>query len=420
MRFLYSIAFYLSTPFILLHFAIRGLRDRRYFYRWSERFAVYANPGLKESVVIHAASVGELIAAEPLLKQLTLRPDTLPVTITTFTPTSSARAQTYSADTVDHFYAPLDLPGAVKRFFDAFQPRLLIIMETEIWPNLFAEAGRRGIPILMANARMSSKSFISYRRFATIAREALEQTGFVLAQSQTDLNRLVACGVSPDRITAPGNMKYDLTIPTGIEEASEKLRSRWGENRPVVIAASTHEEDDLAILEAFQTIQQAFPDTLLIVVPRHPERFIPAARHYERGGLKTELFSDSDVCSEQARCFVIDTMGKLMDYYACSDVAIVGGSFGETGGHNVLEASALGLPVIVGPNTQNFSEITNKLITSGAGYQVSDSVGLANRTIELLGSAEKRKAMGNAGKQIVAQGRGALLETLSVVERLLS
>ncbi|MFT5140742.1 MAG: 3-deoxy-D-manno-octulosonic-acid transferase [Lysobacterales bacterium] len=418
MRFLYSIAFYLSIPFILLHFALRGLKDKAYLGRWKERFAYYDQPSREGGIVIHAASVGELNAAESLIRSLaeSLQPSSL--TITTFTPTGSARAQSLLNADMVHFYAPLDLPGAIKRFFEYTKPRLLIIMETEIWPNLLHEANSRNIPVLMANARMSGKSFISYRRFSSLTEGALSKVNYVAAQSNKDLNRLVACGVNPDRIQVVGNMKFDLRIPPGLKEKAVTLRQHWNKERPVIIAGSTHAEDDIAVLTAFGSVLKAYPDTLLILVPRHPERFIEAADLSAQMGYKTELFSNGEACSPNAQCFVIDAMGVLQQYYACSDIAIIGGSFGPVGGHNPLEAAAVGVPIIVGPHTDNIAEVTDALVKAGAAIQVDDFETLASELCALIGQKDRRQSMGKAGKQMVLQGQGALQEVLKAVNNL--
>jgi 3-deoxy-D-manno-octulosonic-acid transferase len=418
MRALYSITFYLSIPFILLHFAIRGLQDRAYLSRWKERFAFYAQALPAGGIVLHAASVGELKAAEPLIRALAAKTSTTPLLITTFTPTSSAQASSLLGENMSHFYAPLDLPGAVKRFFEHVQPKLLIIMETEIWPNLLFEANRRNIPVLMANARMSSKSFISYRRFGALTESALSSVDFVAAQSQRDLNRLVACGVKEDRIASTGNMKYDLQLPPELQDRAKALQQLWGKDRPVLIAGSTHTEDDVAVLAAFEKVLVDFPTALLILVPRHPERFQSAAEMSVSMGFSTEFFSNGEACSQSAQCFVIDAMGELQQYYCCSDIAVIGGSFGQTGGHNPLEASAAGVPVIVGPNTDNFDEITSELIEAGAAIRVSGSEQLESEIKSLFEQPSKGEEMGTKGKQIVLQGQGALQAVLTAVEKL--
>ncbi len=418
MRFLYSIALYLSTPFILLHFALRGRKDRRYLQRWKERFAWFGNQSRGGGIVIHAASVGELNAALPLINSLVMNPEVLPLTITTFTPTGSARAQSLVNKNILHCYAPLDLPGAVHRFFEYTKPRLLIIMETEIWPNLFHQAKLRNIPILMANARLSGQSLNGYRRFRKLSGQALSLVDHVAAQSAVDAERLLACGADPARVRVTGNLKFDLSVPNSLELQAGNLRQQWGEERPVLIAGSTHEEDDICVLNAFDIILESLPETLLILVPRHPERFVSTTKLAREMGYRTELHSNGSACSPRAQCFVIDAMDELLRYYACSDVAFIGGSFGSVGGHNALEASALGRPVIVGPNTENFNDITNELIGGGAATRVADAQELGQQVIALLKDAPSRQAMGEAGRKMVAQGRGALRDILDVIERL--
>jgi 3-deoxy-D-manno-octulosonic-acid transferase len=419
MRFLYSIIFYLATPFILLHFLLRGIKDRGYLGRWRERFAWYPSGSQQAGIVIHAASVGELNAALPLIRSLLEKTGAAPLTVTSFTPTGSARVQVLFGERVSHVYIPLDLPGAVKRFYEFSNPKLLIIMETEIWPNLFHQAKRRNIPILMANARLSPASLGGYRRFASLVRGTLSSVDHVAAQSRADADRLIDCGALEHRVFEAGNLKYDIAIPDGLAEKAVALRKHWGEDRPVLIAASTHPEDDEVILGSLGRIREQVPGLLLILVPRHPERFTPTARMATDLGFRTDLFSDGPACSPQTECFVIDAMGELLNYYACSDLAVLGGSFGPVGGHNALEASALSVPVIVGPNTWNFTEITDDLIHAGAALRANNADELAGIAANLLLDREKRSEMGRCGLQLVRQGRGALQHTLSVIDDLL-
>ena len=419
MRALYSLSLYLAVPLILLHMAVRGLKDRAYLRRWNERFALFEPPAATGGIVIQAASVGELNAAIPLINALSKRSDALALTVTTFTPTGSARVQAIFGDRVFHSYAPLDLPGAVRRFLEHTRPRLLIIMETEIWPNLYHQASRRNIPILLANARISNQSMKAYQRFKSLARPALEKVSHASAQSATDAERLIACGADPGRVLAAGNLKFDISIPAGLTDQARALRNQWGAERPVLIAGSTHKDDDEAVLTAFGGLLEQLPDALLILVPRHPERFGTTATLARDTGLRTELRSEGSACSRQAQCFVIDAMGELLRYYACSDVAIIGGSFGPVGGHNALEASALEKAVIVGPNTVNFTDITERLIRAGAVIRVRNAAELERQATALLFDPERRQAMGRAGLALVNDGKGALQHTLAVVDRLL-
>jgi len=418
MRLIYSTVLYICTPFILLYFVFRGLKDREYLRRWKERFGLPGTSIPHGGIVIHAASVGEFNAAVPLIRALLNKYPALPLTITTFTPTGSARAQAWVDNNLRHTYVPLDLPGAVRRFFERTQPRLLIIMETELWPNLYFEAHKRNIPILMANARISARSLKTYRRFRSLTGKTLAKVAHAAAQSALDAERLIACGLAPERVYAAGNLKFDISIPDGLSDQARALREQWGPARPVLIAASTHKDDDIAVLDAFGAVLEKSANALLILVPRHPERFSAAAKLAAEKGFRVEMYSQGRACSPRAQCFVIDAMGQLLTYYACSDVAFIGGSFGSIGGHNALEASALGKAVIVGPNTENFLDVTRRLIEAGAAVRVQDAQTLGEQAARLLLDPGGTEVMGRAGKQLVEQGKGALQHTLEVINRL--
>lgn len=419
MRVLYSLLFYLAMPAVLLYLAWRSRKDVRWRQRWSERLGA-GGPGPKAGgIVVHAASVGEVNAAAPLVRALLARPGLGPITVSTFTPTGAARAATLFGDDVGHTLIPLDLPGATRRFMRRLRPRLVVVMETEIWPNLYHAAARAKVPIMLANARLTERSLRGYRRFAPLVRGALARVRIALAQSETDAARLAEAGLPAERVHLVGNLKFDLDLPPGLADRATSLRAQWGGERPVLIAASTHAEDDPVVLAAFETLRANHPDALLILVPRHPERFEAAAAAAQERGLRTRRYSQGPACLPDTDCFVIDTMGELLNYYACSDVAFIGGSFGPTGGHNPLEAAALGLPVLSGPNMDNFSELSRRLADSGALRQVSDQAELAQLAAALLDDPERRDTMGRAGRALVESGRGALRRTLTEIETLL-
>jgi 3-deoxy-D-manno-octulosonic-acid transferase len=420
MRVTYSLLFYLAMPVVLSHMALRSLKDRRWRLRWAERFGVHATRPAGGGIIVHAASVGEVNAAVPLIRALLERQPAETLTVTTFTPTGSQRVIELFGNRVFHVYAPLDLPGSVARFLRSLRPRLVIIMETEIWPNLYHAAGRAGIPILLANARLSDHSLRTYLRFRRLTGGALRQVSHAAAQSQADAERLVACGLPGDRVSVGGNLKFDHAPLADLASEAHALRAHWGAARPVLIAASTHREDDVVVIEAFRLVRESLPGALLILVPRHPERFAAAAELATRKGFITELFSAGAACSPTAECFVIDAMGELPRYYACSDVAFIGGSFGAVGGHNPLEASALGLPVIVGPDMSNFREITAQLEQAGAALRVFDASALARQAADLMTDPRRRQTMGSAGQTLVQAGQGALAHTLTAIEDLLN
>lgn len=417
---LYSLATYLLMPVILLHFVLRGVRNPDYLKRWRERFARYRDPAPVGGIVIHAVSVGEVNAAAPLIRSLAERFPSLPMTVTCFTPTGSDRIRALFGDRVLHVYAPLDLAGVVRRFLRQLRPRLIVIMETEIWPGLFIAAARRHVPVMIANARISDASVSGYRLIRPLTRAALARVSLIAAQSELDAARLRDIGADPGRVRVIGNLKFDMNLPDELHARGTAIRERLGAGRPVLLAGSTHEGDEAPIFQAFQRILEDYPNALLVLVPRHPERFARAAHAARAAGLETQHLSDGGVCSPSTRCFVVDTIGELLAYYAACDVAFVGGSFARHGGHNVLEPSALGKPVLVGPHTFNFEEITGELIECGGALRVGNSAALAEAAIRLFSDAAVRSGMGQAGMALVRRRRGALARTLDIASELLA
>jgi len=419
MRVIYSILVVLGTPFVLLYFALRGLRERSYLHRWSERFGFISTQGIQGGILIHAASVGEVNASRELINALSETYPEHSITISTLTPTGSAQVHRVFGDKVSSCYIPIDIPWAVTRFVKRLKPALIIIIETEIWPNLYLHAQKQGIPLLIANARLSERSVHRYQFAADFISKTLQTVTWIGAQSADDQRRLVECGANPDAIRMTGNLKFDLDVATNLQGKSKALRTHWGQSRFVLVAGSTHEEDENVVIPAFHHLLQKFPDALLILVPRHPERFGRAAQLARGAGLQTELHSQGEACSAQAQCFVIDTIGELMTYYACGDIAFVGGSIGDQGGHNALEPSALGLPVLLGPNMDNAREIANQLLACDAARCVKNPQELITTVEQILTDAELRNRMGQAGRTLVKANQGALYATLQAVRGLL-
>jgi 3-deoxy-D-manno-octulosonic-acid transferase len=419
MRFFYSVLIVLLTPFVLVYFALRGIRDREYLRRWRERFGFIEVSDKQHGVWVHAASVGEFNAASPLIRALLKTYPDIPLTVTTLTPTGSERVKRDLGNKVLHGYIPIDIPFAAKRFLNRLQPRLIIVMETEIWPNLYLQSQRLNIPLLMANARLSNRSAKRFQYFSGFVKRVLQTVTWIGAQSSADADRLVGCGANPQNIVMTGNLKFDLSVPASLEEKAIALRSGWGAQRPVLVAGSTHEADESVIIPAFVDLLKTIPDALLILVPRYPERFTRATQLAKTAGLRTELRSHGEVCSEQAQCFVIDTLGELLDYYACADVAFVGGSIGDQGGHNALEPAALGKPVLLGPNMDNAREIASQLLESNAALCVTSQKELQLAVEQILTDGALRDSMGQAGRHLVEKNKGALELTLNAVDRLL-
>lgn len=416
MRALYSLLLYLSMPLVLGYLFVRGFRAAGYRRRWAERFARYTQTPEPGGIWVHAVSMGEVNAASSLIEALGRAYPDRALTITTFTPTGSDRVLELFGDRVFHAYVPFDLPGAVSRFYARVRPALAVVLETEIWPNLYHGADTRQIPLLIVNARISERSFGRYCRFRRLVAPALQRVRHVAAQSEADARRLEAIGAPAERITVTGNLKFDFRLPPGIFEEGESIRTAWGTQRRALVAGSTHENEEAILLRTFAGLRQDFPDALLVLVPRHPERFGRAAEAARSAGLKVALRSETAACPAHADCYVIDAMGELLRYYAAGHIAFVGGSLEPIGGHNVLEPAALARPVLVGPHTFNFADITRQLVEAGAARQVADEAALEAALRTLLEEPETRDRMGRAGAKLVKSGQGAVARTLSLIE----
>ncbi len=416
MRILYSTLHYLLVPFILLRLVWRGFRNRGYWDHLEQRFGVSKEPPPEGTTVwIHAVSVGEVQAALPLVRAVLDRYPQHQVLITTTTPTGRERVLQALKGRVTHRYMPYDLPGAVQRFLIDVRPILAVILETELWPNVLHYCGCFGVPVVLANARLSERSAMGYRRVAGFAAGMLRNASAIAAQTEADARRLVELGADPERLRVTGSVKFDVKLSASLQEEAQALRRLWGVDRSVWIAASTHAGEDEIILDAFKRVLWAIPDCLLVLVPRHPERFARAASLCRKQGYHTLLRSESPLACASADVFVGDSIGELPLFYAASDVAFVGGSLVPVGGHNMLEPAALGLPVIVGPHVFNFAEISRMLHEVGASTRVRDGQQLGDAVINYLQDANYRHSVGQNGRKFVEENRGALDRLMEMV-----
>jgi len=417
-RLLYCVLHVAAMPVVLARLLWRARANPEYLSCVHQRFGLgVARRGGTPAVWIHAVSVGEAQAAVPIARALLERHPGQPLLITTTTPTGRERVRQALGDAVEHCFVPYDLPWLAARFVDRVRPRALIVMETELWPNLFAACARRGVPVLLANVRLSSRSARGYRRVAALSAEMLSRVRIIAAQSQPDATRLLALGADPQAVHVTGSVKFDVRLPASLREQAQVLRRRFGTERSVLIAASTHEGEDEQVLEAYGHVLQGNPTCLLVLVPRHPERFAAAAALARRRGYATALRSRAPARFDGVDVFVGDSMGELPLFYAASDVAFVGGSLVPVGGHNMLEPAALGLPVLFGPHLFNFAEIGRRLLEAGAAWQVSGPRELGERAASLLADANLRHNVGDRGRQFVEANRGALERMLCLVER---
>ncbi len=421
MRALYTLLLYVLVPFVLVRLAWRGMRAPAYWKRWNERFSVALPPVADTRPIwVHAVSVGEVQAALPLVAALRDLYAEVPILFTTTTPTGAAQVEKQFGASVQHRYIPYDLPGAVARFFICYQPRFALIMETELWPNLFHACRQREIPLLLANARLSARSAKGYARVRTLAESTLRQIDCIAAQSEQDAQRFRNLGAQATQIRVIGNTKFDVSVPASLRETADVLRREWGVQRPVWIAGSTHEGEEEQVLNAFAGVREIIPDALLVLVPRHPERFARVATLCRGQGFATCLRSEATPRAEEFDVYLGDTMGELALLYAASDVAFVGGSLVDTGGHNPLEPAALGLPVVFGMHMFNFADISRLLLEADAALQVRDSDALALQVSKLLEDANRRHQIGANGLRVVAANRGAKDAVLNIVNELLT
>ena len=390
----------------------RGFRNRGYWQRWDERFGFV--PRLTGPVIwVHAVSVGEARASAPLVKALRRDYPGHRLLITTMTPTGSATVRDLFGDQVAHCYAPYDLPTAVWRFLNRTRPKLALVMETELWPNLFRQCHRRGIPLVLANVRMSEKSARGYQRFAGFTRATLANVRCTGAQTESDAERMRALGASNVEVT--GSIKFEMQLPEDLHEKARALRAGFGE-RPVWVAASTRGGEEEYVLDAFARLREQLPDLLLVLVPRHPERFDTVAKLCRQRGFPIERRSErKDGVAPETAILLGDTMGELLLFHAAADVSYIGGSLVPRGGQNLLEAAAVGTPVVFGPHMFNFSEISRMALERGAGRQVRDAAALAEAVGDYLANPAARRAAGEAGRLLVEENRGALVRTLTLV-----
>jgi 3-deoxy-D-manno-octulosonic-acid transferase len=408
---------YLLAPLVILRLAWRSLRAPDYRRRWPERFGTI-EPALGERVIwIHAVSVGEVQAAEPVVQALLEQRPDYSILITTVTPTGSARVTALFGDEVAHVYAPYDLPGAVSRFFQRVRPQLAIVMETELWPNLFHACQQRAIPLLLINARLSERSEAGYRRVRGLAAQTLSAVNEIAAQSELDAGRFINIGADQGTVTVTGNLKFEQRVPPSLLERAEVLRRDWGVGRTVWVAGSTHEGEDELLLDAFRQLRERFSDCLLVLVPRHPERFESVAELCRQKNYNTLLRSAAVPCTPATEVYIGDSMGELPLFYAASDVAFVGGSLVPHGGHNMLEPAALGVPVVTGPHVFNFVEICELLQQAGACVKVEDVGGLSDTLSLWLEDANQRHRVGQRGRDTVEKNRGALQSVMAMIDR---
>ncbi len=430
MRHFYTFIWYLMLPVIFLRLWLRGRKNPDYRLRWGERLALgykkekLQSEKLQQKVIwVHSVSVGETLAAVPLIRALEKNYPAQQILVTTTTPTGSERVRSAFGNSVLHCYLPYDLPAAIKRFLNYYQPGIFIILETELWPNLISQCYQKKIPVVLVNARLSKKSAAGYERFSSISGPMFQQISKICTQTEKDRkhfarllmgqnNRTVRATNISEKIVTTGNIKFDLEIPGKIVEQGKSLRDKvFPQNAPVWIAASTHKGEDEKVLSIHAQLLEKCPNAKLIIVPRHQERFDDVIALCQATPFTIARRTQADDYQQNADIFIGDSMGELLLFYAMSDCAFVGGSLVRRGGHNLLEAEAFGCPVVVGPYTFNFDEATNLMIAAGAALQ-TDEGEMSLALLKWLNDEKARKLAGEAGKKIVLKNKGALNKLL--------
>ena len=412
MRFIYTLLLYLLVPWILMRLVWRTWREPGYLRYLGERFGTYRKVAAAPLIWVHAVSVGETRAAQPLIEALLREYPRHYVLLTHMTPTGRETGRELFAGDVDRCYLPYDLPGSVTDFLEHFAPTAGILMETEIWPNLIHGCRKRGIPLYLVNGRLSSKSWAGYRRLAGLTRKSFAAISAVAAQSPEDAQRFEKLGAR--NVTVTGNIKFDVTLPADQLELGRAWRRSYGEDRPVLLAASTREGEDELLLD--QLADMSVPGLIMVIVPRHPRRFESVAVMIEQRGLKFQRRSANAAIDPDTRVVLGDSMGEMFAYYSACDVAFIGGSLLPFGAHNLIEACAVGKPVLIGPSVFNFAGPVDEAVRTGAAIKVRDAKQLAQEATRLLLDRAAAQRMGEAGLVFCATHRGATAKVLELIK----
>jgi len=420
MRRLYSLLMVLLVPAAFAVVLCRGLRDRSYWQNLREHFGWGPSIGSAPSIWLHAVSLGEVTAAATLVRALRARYPEIPFVLSTATPTGRARAQTLFGGDIGIRFLPYDTPGSVERFLKRIRPRLAVIMETELWPNLLHECRLHGVPVVFASARMTAKSASRYRRLGTLFRGALATNTLIAAQTSEDAERFIGIGADRARTHVIGNVKFDMQLGHSLIEQGRQLRLSYIGSRATWIAGSTHGGEEEQVLDAHAALLPEFANALLLLVPRHPQRFDGVANLLAQRGIRFDRRSVAQVVRPDAQVLLVDSVGELAALYAAADVAFVGGSLVPIGGHNLLEPAALGVPVITGPYNANSAEIARSLVQSGGAVEVADAKGLADVLRQFFADPAMRRRVGACGREFVELHRGSVARLINLIDPLLA
>jgi 3-deoxy-D-manno-octulosonic-acid transferase len=417
-RLLYSTLFYALLPALFAKLLWRSRTTPGYRQGLLERLGFYQQPAIAGALWFHAVSVGEIEAAIPIIRELLNEKPGSPILITCTTPTGSQRIIAILGNSVQHVFLPYDIPGAVKRFLDHFRPKAGVIMETEIWPNLFYQCDRKAIPLAIVNGRLSAKSVTGYQRIRGLTQSTLAKVSFVAAQTKEDADRYISLGADPCRVQVTGNVKFDVTFGEEDKARSSVLRAQLFPDRPVLVAGSTHPGEEEALLDVLFTLRHAQPGLLLVIAPRHPQRVPDLIALCKAKGYTHALRSETRPCDAATDVFLVDTLGELRTFYGAANIAFVGGSLVPHGGQNMLEPAVAGIPVLFGPHTANFKEIASGLCASAGGFRINTTAELSTHVLNFLNQPELARVCGERGRNFVATNTGAVTRVIELINDL--
>ena len=414
MRQFYTLIFRLLVPLVLFRLYWRGRKAPLYRQRWQERLGYYAQPFSGRTIWFHAVSVGEAEAAFPLIRLIQQRYPDEQILVTTTTPTGSERIKSVLGDSVAHVYLPYDLPEIIQRFFEQFQPKSAVFLEKEIWPNLFAALGQQAIPLYVINARLSERSARAYRKIPWLVKPALSQIKLIATQTEADKNQFLTIGAAESQLAVLGNIKFDISIAPEVLAAGRQLKQQWGQ-RFVWIIASSHQGEEAQLLQHYPRLKAQIPELLVVIAPRHPERFTPVKNACEKQGLRVVLRSEQTLVTADCDVYLADSMGELKMLFAAADLAFVGGSLVDVGGHNVLEPAAAGTPVLFGPVMFNFQLIAEQMLMHQAARQCQDAAAVADAVLELAADPQMRQHLAKQATEFLAANQGAIERIVGVL-----
>lgn len=419
MRFVYNVVTYLLSPVYGLYWIFRGIANRDYWVDLAQRFG-FGCPQLTDGCIwIHAVSVGEVQASAPLVKSLATRFPDRQLLITTVTPTGRERAKRLFGNDVAHCYLPFETPMAVNHFFDATSPQIALIMETEIWPNLYYQLEQKSIPLLLVNARLSQKSLQGYLKMRALSRPAVRSIRHIAVQSERDAQRFQHLGARTARLSVMGNLKFEMHLPDDFPKRTRTLKDSLGPERHIWVAGSTHKGEDTQLLAAHRRVLESCAGALLVIAPRHPERASEIAALCSESGFNFRLSTEVASLADDVQVLIVDMLGELVYFYGVALAVFVGGSLVPAGGHNPIEAILAGAPIVTGPNIENFEGVYQDMIQCGAARMIETEHALADRMCAWFSDKEQRKIDVEAGLSVVENSRGALQHCLQLLEQTL-